>query len=423
MQKKYIIHILGIYLLLMIIIPKDFNNIAGIIPIRLVLSGLFTLLFIIYKIKNKDYKLEGKKYLVLGIVFLLSCLVSLINTSSLVVSIYSIIKFGVAFLVFFSMYNMNIDKDDLKILFRYLGVGLLTVIIYGLIQYIFKVNLFTIGSYNYPGSRGRISATFFNTIYFSIFLNMIIVLLTYLSYKLKDVKLKSLSIVFLILSYVCMLLTFTRSAILIFVGCLVVSAIFNHKIIFNKIIIITYILMIGLSFLIPGVPSLYKRTFGDINTLAATNETEDPSLEHRMKFSEIGIVIGKDYFPTGIGLGSFEKYINSKDYETHYPEYIEYKTHPHSSLILLFAEASIWPIITLFVILFFMAFDLIKIWFTNRKKEASYLAVLAATILGGYFVVNVIAENAIYDSQIFPIFLIIYGGILSYIRKVKLCQK
>lgn len=423
MQRKSLIHILGIYLLLMIVLPKSLNNIAGIIPVRLLLGFLYVLIFVVYKIKTKDTKISNKKYLILAIIFLLSLIPSVVKSASIVTSLYSVLKYGLALTIFISILNLNITKDDLKILFKYLVGGLIIVIIYGIIQYIFKIDLTTIGAYNYPGSIGRISATFFNTIYFSIFLNMMICLFTYLISKCQNKKNKIISIILLVCSYICMLLTFTRSAVLIFSGCLIITMIFNHKIFFTKTVLITYLLMIGLSFAIPGVPTLYYRTFGDITGLVATNETDDPSLDHRMEFSKIGIKLGKDYFPTGIGLGSFEEYVNSKEYEVRYPQYIEYKTHPHSSVILLFTEASIWPLLSLAAMIIVLAIDLLKIWFKNPKNELSHLAVLTATILGGFFIVNVIAENAIYDSQIFPIFLIFLGGLLGHINEVKLCQK
>ena len=445
MKKRSLIHILGIYLFLLICIPKSLSTLFNIIPIRLLLSGLFVLINIIYKIKNKDYHIEGKKYLFLGLIFLLTTVPSFFVTKSIIMSLYTFIKFATAFLVFNVIYNIKIKKEDIKILLKYLISSLTIVLSYGLIQYIFKVNLFTIGAYNYPGSRGRISGTFFNTIYFAIFLNIVISTLSYIISKENNRMRKIIYIIFLVLSYICLLLTFTRSAIMIFIGCLVITMIINHKVLLNKVSLPIYIVMISLSFIIPGVKSLYVKTYQDIKFLVSdkllvmfffcldekeiieTSEiiayTDDASLNSRIEFSKIGNKIGKDNFLTGIGFGAYEKYVYSSEYEHNYPNFANYKVFPHSTLVLLYAEVSVLSIIAFVLIVLFLVFDLIKLWLKNKENEIRGLSALALTIIAGFMVVNIVAENAVYDSQIFPIFLIFLGSIFSYINEVKLCRK
>ena len=70
-----------------------------------------------------------------------------------------------------------------------------------------------------------------------------------------------------------------------------------------------------------------------------------------------------------------------------------------------------------------LVIDLLKIWIKNKNGDIRGLTALALTIIVGFVVVNVIAENAVYDSQVFPVFLIVIGSIISYINEVKLCQK
>ncbi len=445
MKKRPLIHILGIYLLLLICIPKSLSTLFNIIPVRLLLSGLFVLINIIYKIKNKDYHVDGKKYLILGFIFLLTTIPSFFVTKSFMNSLYTLIKFAIAFLVFNVIYNIKIKKEDIKVLLKYLIGSLIIVLSYGLIQYIFKVNLFTIGAYNYPGARGRISATFFNTIYFAIFLNIVISVLSYVISKESNKIKKIIYIVFLVLSYICLLLTFTRSAIMIFIGCLIITMIINHKVLLNKVSLPIYIVMISLSFIIPGVKSLYVKTYQDIKFLvsdkllvmflpgldekeiAETSEiiayTDDASLNSRIEFSKIGNKIGRDHLLTGIGFGAYENYVYSREYENNYPSFANYKVFPHSTLVLLYAEVSVLSIAAFILIVLFLVIDLIKLWFKNKENEIRGLSALALTIIAGFMVVNIVAENAVYDSQIFPIFLIFLGSIFSYINEVKLCQK
>ena len=445
MKKRSLTHILGIYLLLMIVIPKSFNSLFGIIPVRLVLSGLFVLINLINKIKNKAFNLSGKKYIVLGIIFLLTTIPSFFVTKNIYSSLYTFLKFSIAFMVFEVVYNSKLKKEDIKLLFRYLCISLVVVLIYALIQYIFRFNLFTIGAYNYPGARGRVSSTFFNTIYFAIFLNIVISLLSFYISRLNNNKLKALYTVFLIVSYTCLLLTFTRSAIMIFIGCLLVTLIINHKVLVNKLLLPTYIVMISASLFIPGVKSLYVKTYEDIRFLVSDkllvmflpgldekeitksdkiiDYTDDASLNSRIEFSKIGNKLGKDHMFTGIGFGAYEDYVYSKEYVTNYPNFANYRVFPHSTLVLLYAEVSVLSIVAFIAIVALLVFDLIKLWLKNKKTEIRGLSALALTIIAGFMVVNIVAENAVYDSQIFPIFLIVIGSIFSYINEVKLCQK
>ena len=445
MTKRSLTHILGIYLLLLIVIPKSFSSLFGVIPVRVLLSGLFVLINLIYKIKNKEFGFKGKKYIILGIIFLLTTIPSFFVTKNILTSAYTFIKFMVAFMVFEIIYNSKLNKDDIKLLFKYLLGSLIVVLLYALIQYIFRVNLFTIGAYNYPGARGRVSSTFFNTIYFAIFLNMIISLLSFYISKLNDKKLKALYTAILVISYICLLLTFTRSAIMIFVGCLIITLIINHKVIINKLLLPVYVLMILLSLLIPGVKSLYVKTYDDVKFLVSDkllvmflpglddeqitksseiiNYTEDASLNSRIEFSKIGNRLGKDHMFTGIGFGAYEDYVYSEEYETNYPNFANYKVFPHSTLVLLYAEVSVLSIAAFMAIALLLVIDLLKIWFKNKNGDIRGLTALALTIIVGFVVVNVIAENAVYDSQVFPVFLIVIGSIISYINEVKLCQK
>ena len=126
---------------------------------------------------------------------------------------------------------------------------------------------------------------------------------------------------------------------------------------------------------------------------------------------------------TGIGFGAYEDYVYSKEYVTNYPNFANYRVFPHSTLVLLYAEVSVLSIVAFIAIVALLVFDLIKLWLKNKKTEIRGLSALALTIIAGFMVVNIVAENAVYDSQIFPIFLIVIGSIFSYINEVKLCQK
>lgn len=448
------IHILNIFIFLMIVIPKSWGEIFGIIPLRLLLSCVFVGINLFDIIKNKRFNILGKKYIVLYGLFLLFTIPSFFVTKSLLTSCYTFIKFLMALFIFIIVLNMNLKKEDLKSIGKAFIAALSIVLIYGLIQYLFDINLFKVGVYKYPGAKGRISSTFFNTIYYSIFLNMVITLLTYFIRKEKNIKPKIFLCVLLVLTYLSLVLTFTRSAIMIFVGCLIVNIILNSKTIFNKVCLSLYIFMISFSLLIPGVKTLYTSTYEDISMLVNDNlvskflpnidknnnheldekdtseilhYTEDASLNSRIEFSKIGNRLAKDHIKTGIGFGAYNYYVYSDEYIKNYPEYANYKTFPHSSLVLLYAEVSIVSLIFFCLFAISIIIDLCINWFKNYKnnKLMKELCGVALTIIAGFIVVNIVAENAIYDSQIFPIFLIIIGllGNRGLKKEGEVCQK
>lgn len=445
MTKKRLLGILSIYLFLMIIIPKNINNIFGVIPIRLLLSSIVILSCGIYFIKNKPKDIFGKKYIIFYILFLLFTLPSFFVTKSLNTTLYTFAKFLITFLLFICVLNLKLSKTEIQKLSKITLISISLVLAYGFIQYIFDINLFKVGSYNYPGAKGRISSTFFNTIYFGIFLNIIIALISYGIYKFKDKKIKVILSILFTLSYTSLLLTFTRSAIIIFVGCLIVTLLVNRKVILNKVCLPLYIGTIALCMLIPGVKSLYSRTFTDVELLITDNllikflpninlnkkhlindseiteYVEDPSLNSRIEFSKIGNTIAKDHLGTGIGFGSYQEYMYSKEYATNYPDYAKYKTFPHSTMVLMYAEVSILSVIAFIGFFLVIIFDLIYNWFKYYKKDKRIkeLCGVGLTILAGFIVVNIIAENAVYDSQIFPIFLFIMAIIVGYINSLK----
>lgn len=453
--------LISIYLLLLIIIPKEINDLFGFIPLRLTLSIIFVIINFIDAIKNKNFKIRGKWFCIIYILFLLYTIPSLFVSKSLFTFCYTFAKFLTAFLVFLIIYNTNFTKEDIKILFKYFIIAVILTTVYGIIQYLFDINLFKIGLSNYPGAKGRVSSTFFNTIYFGIFLNMAIPLLTYVLYKTNNIRNKIVVIICIVLSYISLLLTFTRSALIIFVLCLIGTIILNFKVIFNKLILIVYILMISLSFIIPGVSSLYQTTYFNIqeifsekivdkflpnlniieekpkksdsiefpkkpNIVPSKNDKylSDASLNNRIKFSNIANQIAKDNLGVGIGFGGYDDYLNSKDYESKYPEFAKHKTYPHSAIVLLYAEVSICSLVCFCIYLISLTISYIIKIIKNIKgqKNIKELSVLGLSILLGFIVINLVAENAIYDSQVYPIFMIINGLVMSTIfteQKIK----
>lgn len=141
------------------------------------------------------------------------------------------------------------------------------------------------------------------------------------------------------------------------------------------------------------------------------------SLLHREQFADIAKRIGDDHIFTGVGLGTYIDYMNSEDFDTLYPDYIGSKTHPHSTVVLLYAECGIISVFPFFMFLVFIpVFLFIKllknIKYRNNDNFIVYLCSFVISI--GFIFINIIAENAIYDTQIFPLFIIIVFTLYSF---------
>ena len=167
---------LNIYLLLIILIPKEFSELFGILPIRTFLTYLLFIIFLYDKKKNNielnnfNFKWIGITY----ILFLLFSIPSLSVTKNLLISVYTFIKFLSFLLLLYVCVKIKLKKEDYIAISKNILVCSSIKFIWGIIEYVFEINLFTVGAYKYPGAKGRVTSQFFNTIYFGIFINLIL---------------------------------------------------------------------------------------------------------------------------------------------------------------------------------------------------------------------------------------------------------
>lgn len=449
------------YFLLIVFIPKSISTVFNVIPIRLFLSFTF-ILVMFFKIKKKLFIntiVKNRVLLIVYCLFAISTIPSLLVSKSLVISCYTLLKFIIIPLLIIICLTVKPNDNDKKLLFTVLTISTILLVILSYLQYIFGIELFKEGIEKYPGAKGRVSVTFFNTIYYGIFLNLIspIYILKYIKSKEKGNGLCFFAILLII--YISLLLTFTRSAFLIFwsLAFILILFLINRR---NVIKIFTILLsMLVLTFVIPGAKymayasinngfqmifkvDLIKDTKNNDNNNNSSNSDAkhennssnvendsndnkndnindnkndnkyggDLSLIHREQFGDIAKRIGKDHPFTGVGFGAYMNYMDSDDFSTLYSSYNGSKTHPHSAIILLYAECGIISVIFFFMFLFIIPISLfIKLFKTLKFKDSNnyiiYLCTFAISM--GFIVVNIISENAIYDAQIFPLFVII----------------
>lgn len=438
---------LNIYLFLIIVLPKEINTIMGFIPIRTLLIFILFAVFLydIFIKKTKMRKINLKWFSLLYLLFLISTIPSILISKSITTSIYTLIKFISYYMLIFVIIKTPFTKDEFKILFKNLFISTMIVTIYGLLQYIFEFGLNLNGTDKYKEIRGRIPSTFFNPIYFGVFINIVFIL--FLTLFKKNIIKKPLVYTLLILLYTALVLTFTRSAILVFSGILFLTLIFNYKIIINKLTLILLVIITIITLLIPGAKEvnlnsfqngfdmLFNNNFLSSITLGGGKKNnhninkdpviDDASIEHRKQFALIAKKIANNNPYTGVGFGSYLQYMDSNDFIKTYPDYKYTHTHPHSGFILLAAETGYISTIIFILCIATLAIYFIKEFiFYFKEKNINYeLSLCNLTISIGFLITCVIAENLFYDTQIFPIYIIIVMLIYNFIKKEKSLDK
>ena len=420
---------MNIFLISLILLPKSFNTLFDIIPIRSVLAGILFLIFL-YEAKKGKIEINKNKFILITTIygiFLLFTIPSFLKSKNLLISLYTFCKYISYYLAFITFYKTKLNRNEYLTLLKNVCICAFIVSIYAIFQYIFDWQL------NYNGLdkydiKGRVPATFYNPIYYSVFINIIFIPTLYLIYTKNFNKLIGFLI---LLANACgLILTFTRSGILIFFAILIGVIIFFRKLIFNKFSILTITICILLMFIIPASKDVTLNAFQNAFSLFSTNteqienelennENIDYSIYHRKEFLKITYEIIKDNPFAGVGFGTYIDYMNSNDFTINYPDYKFSKTHPHAGFTLLTAETGIFAVAFFILFIIIIAFYYLKdfIFYFKAKSDKQSPILVALLISSGFLVINTISENLIYDTQIFLIFLAIISIFYNLAKK------
>lgn len=448
---------INIYIFLLIFMPKNYSNVFG-LPIRLILTTILIFIIII-DIKRKKITIRKKKdYMlyILMILFIVAVIPSIFVSKNTITSLYTLIKFISCFSVLVIFSKVTFSKREYIILGRNLIVFTAILCITGILFYIFGINIMIkdAGIEYYVGAKGRLNVTFFNTIYYGIFLNLVFPFVFYLMCIVKSKFRKIILALICSAIYINLVFTFTRSSILIFLTCfLMLVVVFNKKIL-NIGFYLLIVIVVTSSLLIPGAKPLISKAFSDAQILSTkifvflpgingnSNSIEDCdnnqkkvirklskkecylddkdfvdlSLQHRESFANISKQIAKENILTGVGIGAYIDYMNSEEFDIKYPTFNLRKTHPHSTLLLIFAESGVFGLMFLVLILGYLVLKFVLNFirnFTCNKLIASVSGMAFVTMMG-YAAVNIISENAFYDTQVNFLFMLFVSLILSY---------
>ena len=172
-------------------------------------------------------------------------------------NISNFIKFSLMIYFLYIINQIDFSEKQKKIINYSIIYLLIFVCIIGILQYIFKLGINLNGIEKYPGARGRINSTFYiATIYDKYLLINILYCLFILKNNLLN---KYLVIIAFCLANLNLFFTFCRTSqiIILIIYFIMIIYFFIKK---QRFISILIILMISLSFVIPGQNYLYSAT-------------------------------------------------------------------------------------------------------------------------------------------------------------------
>lgn len=424
------------------LIPKTLHDIGGFIPIRLFLVTLFILVFFIEVIKKK-IKIKNTKFIkifcIIYALFLLTIGLSLFRTSNIIISLYTMCKYGSYGLLIFAFLNLNLSSKEKKfIVFAFLTASAI-LLITGLLQYIFNFGLNINGAYKYD-VKGRIYTTFYNPCYYAFFCNVLFVLLMELKRKAENKKVNIVLSFLLILTVTNLILTFTRSAYLIFVGSVglyVILSLFNKTfkeiwkpVGFCFVTFLCFCLFLKGEFL-TMYSSVYQFSPAIAENILASdfikkltgmdddynqNPTyleDDASMGDRELFKKYATDVGKNNYYIGVGVGAYEYYLTKPENLKKYEVIDVDRFYPHHTYLQLFAETGMTGLVGFFIIIIFFSATIL-IFTLKKSLNIAILIIWVSALLIGFY------ESIFYDAQITPILIAIIMLLSSQnIKKIK----
>ena len=365
--------------------------------------------------------LKDKKILIFMIINIIWVIVTMILGISIgTQSIRGIVNFGCMLSLLYLLTNIKLNDDDRNTIIKHFVISALICSIYGVAQYVFKINLDTLSNAKYPGILGRINGTFYLA---TLHDKYMVLIAAFAGYNLLKEGKKEYIALFL-LSGINVILTFARAgliALFVVMAAYLVMALVLKK---YKELIFPIILLI-IAFLIPGFKYSFQSTSNYIyekvkmpgflrvklvdNLVDSTgdeidNMNDDSSIQFRKYYENIGKQFVIEYPISGIGVNNYS-YIytnqNAKEYleDTKCLEVVEEYMYPHNGYIQLGAELGIVGMIL------FLGYIICINISSYKENKYKYFGLL----LLGLFLLGNFTESLMYNKQYMYLFIIMYG--------------
>lgn len=461
MKNKLTYYSLIILMISLLIIPYEFNNIFNIIPIRLLICCIFIAIYFVERLFLKaNYKKVPKPPIILFLIFISIATITLFCTTSILTTLYTLLKFISIGFIAYAIYSCNFSKEQYKNIVKIFLIISTIILVYGIITYIFNFNLNYNGIYKYGEAKGRVHVTFINPIYYGMFLSILLILILYILFEKKDLNIyhKIYMFILMILIATNVYLTYTRSTYCIVALCIGFTFLIYLKEI--KKIYKKY-LMVILAFLLPMlyinevfavVSSTINELFfqsekqiidsnvildknNDYKYIDSSNKVDgsntdgneeliteesdnhnnnssnniDGSMLTRYEFKKLAKRVIKDNIYLGVGFGNYENYLSIDNNKT---KYITGKFgYPHDNYLHIFAETGIVGLVS-FVSL--LGYSIIKsILMFIKTKNKGYLFIFITFV---YISLLCFYESFFYNSQTMPLYTVLLLLLINYIK-------
>lgn len=408
----------SIILILIFLLP--FTIVSGPFLPDLIIT-IFTLIFIFYLFKDKNFIYYIKKNyffeIIFFLVFYILIILSLINSNYLSSSFLpSFFYFRFIFFTLIILYLLNLNQELLK--FFTISIVLLFIVIFfdSIIQFTFGKNIFL---QKYTDHRDvKIITSFFGDekklgSFISRFLPLVISLLILLDNKLYNkYKLKELLIT---LSIILIILSTERVAILN-----LLIFIFFYFFTLNKLKKVVFCLIFSIFAIIITYSfsnyfeKFYKSTYDQIfEKELVTNSPFSRYKEYKysdrpLYFSRnhenmflTSVEIFKENIFFGTGVKTFREECKKKKYNLEQ----RCSTHPHNTYIQLLSETGIFSFFIIFLVFLIYAFENFKIIFFNKMTK--YNKIILINNVGIFIhLVPLIPSGSFYNNWMSCIFFI-----------------
>ncbi|MBR6690045.1 MAG: glycosyltransferase [Bacilli bacterium] len=393
--------------------------------IIVILPAILILLILIQNYKEIFNNFKNNKInIILGIIFMIWIFITLFTGINFgISSIKGLIYFETILCLGILLPRINFENYQIKKIKKHLFISFFLVILYGIIEYIFNFNLDINSNIKYPFINGRVYSTFYIA---TLLDKYICIMFAFICYELtKEKNEKNIFLIILsLLSSVCVVLTFSRTGLLLFLGILFVFTmyqLFRKKF---KFMILTLLIIVTM-FLVPGTKYIFQSGLSQFYNLVnlpeslqlklvSTNFDEDneddldaendSSLDARNYYKSIGIELIKNYPVNGIGIGNYSFIYNNQNVDEYLddPSIVtdEYM-YPHNSFVQMGAEIGIIGIIIFYLFIYSI---ILNVKYKTDKKRFLILNFVYLLMIAISYV-----EGIVYSKQFFYTFIIVFA--------------
>ncbi len=397
-------NILAVLIVIMVCVPgHKWNNLYGLLIAMFVLFLYFVTLM-----SGKNFSLRIAKFDFIMIIFMIASLVAVIISNAVGDSIRIFMFFFTSFIFMFVIWGSIKKEEDLNKFVGIISIGLILTSLYCIYQGIMGVEIdvrLTDLSAN-QGMPGRAYSTFENPNNYAEYLVMFMPFMAAFALNQKDKKKKFIWLFLLLVPFMALLYTYSRSCWVSFaISVAVFIAFYNYK-------LIPLIALLGF-LAIPFLPESI------LNRILTIGSMKDTSNQYRILIWEGALKMLKNNFITGIGLGP-------EAYSLLYPSFAHASAvlAPHSHMLFMevLVEMGLLGFVSLMVfwVITLKRLITVKIRHALSCDQKNYVCASLASFTGIIFVSGV--EYIWFYPRTMFMFFIMIGIILATLnisRKVK----